>query len=655
MGLMGEEFVWILSDAIVGNAYSLSHNGTYMSYYEGLLGIQPRLDRNWRYQKFRDGFGVKFSGTPLTEFMMMSYDALSLATSSLTGLSGLPEQDLDCTKTERWTGGDPILNILKRTVHIGVTGEYSFTDEGKVKESAYDIVNFVGKEFIPVGHWDEKNKLKMISPVRFFKNTFTAPNGEANTLNGVHLRFSMIPGAMPYTSLPRDGCKDFTSPKCYTGLSVELVEMLATRLKFTYHFVVPEDGVYGSKNAEGEWNGMILDIIKNRTDMIITAISSNTIRKEAIEFSYPLLEGGLAAFVRSNREERDHFFFLRPFDTSVWIGILIACVVVGTVIYFLSALSPYGVTGAKRFARNKCNCEPCRANPVDPKPACLVANMNSKKPRLNFMHSLWLISAALVGIPGPCAPTSVGGRVVLFTWRFFILILVKIYVANMSAFLTLSYQRSDITTPTDLLKQDKYRWGILGSGVTDILLQSSFDPDMNTIGIEAEKLTSYGEGVRRMNDGYFVFIGEFVELEYLTLEECNIMKVGDVFQSFDLAWGLPKDCPYKGLVDQFLLDVRENGVFGELLGKYYNQKTGDSKCKGGSALTMSMGTLGGLFFTIPIGICVALGCVIIEYFYVGVRDSGKEVGCCGVVGERVRLQLVGRRQGEFVDNKDTDV
>ena len=101
------------------------------------------------------------------------------------------------------------------------------------------------------------------------------------------------------------------------------------------------------------------------------------------------------------------------------------------------------------------------------------------------------------------------------------------------------------------------------------------DSKLDIAGTEAEKLTSYSDGVRRMNEGYYVFIGEFVELEYLTLEECDIMKVGDVFQSFDLAWGLPKDCPYKGLVDQFLLDVRENGVFGELLAKYYNQKTGD--------------------------------------------------------------------------------
>ena len=39
LGLMGEEFVWIVSDAVAGNVNELSYNGAYRSYYQ--VGTKP--------------------------------------------------------------------------------------------------------------------------------------------------------------------------------------------------------------------------------------------------------------------------------------------------------------------------------------------------------------------------------------------------------------------------------------------------------------------------------------------------------------------------------------------------------------------------------------------------------------------------------------
>lgn len=46
----------------------------------------------------------------------------------------------------------------------------------------------------------------------------------------------------------------------FEGFGIELIHELSLMLGFTYTFKLQADGNYGSKNADGEWNGMIKEI-----------------------------------------------------------------------------------------------------------------------------------------------------------------------------------------------------------------------------------------------------------------------------------------------------------------------------------------------------------------------------------------------------------
>jgi len=47
----------------------------------------------------------------------------------------------------------------------------------------------------------------------------------------------------------------------FDGFLIDMMEVIAQELKFTYDLYVSPDGNYGSKNAEGQWNGMIRELM----------------------------------------------------------------------------------------------------------------------------------------------------------------------------------------------------------------------------------------------------------------------------------------------------------------------------------------------------------------------------------------------------------
>nr|AEX15549.1 ionotropic glutamate receptor-11 [Pleurobrachia bachei] len=361
VGLLEQEFAWIVADAVAANVGTLAYNGSYMSYYEGLIGIRPKISRSAMYDDFKDEYvkSVPHSDDHLTDYNLLTYDGLKFIDKALTGLT-LADQDLVCdSSTGQWESGDNVLDALTSTEYDGITGPIAFTEEGEVEDVSYDIVNFVGKTFVLVGAWHLKTGLEMTSSVKFLGNKGTQPAGIANELNGMHLRLGIIP-EMPFVSEPSLDCGDITDPSCYTGINVEIMHMMSEELNFTYNFIMPDDMKFGGKNTTtGEWNGLIRDLLDNKTDMIIVALSNNAVRKADIDFSFPIMDGGLGALVKSDSEGRDVFFFLRPFDSTVWVAIIVGCALVTSMTYIFSKLSPYGVNGSLLYAQNTCKCEEC--------------------------------------------------------------------------------------------------------------------------------------------------------------------------------------------------------------------------------------------------------------------------------------------------------
>jgi hypothetical protein len=74
-----------------------------------------------------------------------------------------------------------------------------------------------------------------------------------------------------------------------TGLFVDYLGLLVSRLNFTANVALPKDEKYGALAKDGStWNGMVGMLINNEIDIVTAALTRTLQRNEVIDFATPL-------------------------------------------------------------------------------------------------------------------------------------------------------------------------------------------------------------------------------------------------------------------------------------------------------------------------------------------------------------------------------
>lgn len=72
---------------------------------------------------------------------------------------------------------------------------------------------------------------------------------------------------------------------------------LSEKLEFTYEIYEVEDKSWGGRGKNGEWNGLMRDLIINKADLAMTSLKVTTERMSDVDFSIPFMETGIAIVV----------------------------------------------------------------------------------------------------------------------------------------------------------------------------------------------------------------------------------------------------------------------------------------------------------------------------------------------------------------------
>jgi len=64
------------------------------------------------------------------------------------------------------------------------------------------------------------------------------------------------------------------------------------------------------QNAEGEWNGLVKEILDGNADMIMTSFVINQVRNEVIDLTSPFLESGITIMVSIRKGAISPYAFL---------------------------------------------------------------------------------------------------------------------------------------------------------------------------------------------------------------------------------------------------------------------------------------------------------------------------------------------------------
>ena len=413
MGLMDDSFIWLTTDGITAKPESIAYqNSSYPSFYTGLIGTLPYYGKgSQQYNDLADSYIL--SGGPASDLQLPSVKiatALKVLHLSLTELdrgTWGSSPSINCESGTVWEGGrtlyNKIIGNLDAGIHLGLG------------DPSYDIVNFKQDGFIKVGTWDGSG-LRDVSDeqvpwtgrrdVQFLGGGTASPSGIGSSLTGYHLRIGIVPEPPIAFLKPECEGQDMASPDCWYGWNPDIIRHLQQDLNFTYEYVRPADNKYGGLDPDTRtWNGMIRDILDRKIDLTI-ALSINTERSQYIDYTASIFEdqASLIAYIKSSKSSTNYFFFLEPFEISVWLTIIGLILVIGFLTTFFSKFSPFGSYGRKIHAMQVCTCAKClyrrkikaerKCRFVDTKEySCLVEKVEEDDDlnELSYYNSTWLI------------------------------------------------------------------------------------------------------------------------------------------------------------------------------------------------------------------------------------------------------------------------
>ena len=197
IGMMGEGYVWILTDGLTDLLTTLSP--TDINSMQGVLGVKPYVPSTKDVQSFRVRWKRKFQQDyPLDEtsepniFGLWAYDAacaLAMAVEKV-GTANFSFQksntsikistDLDTIGVSQI--GPDLLQSLLTTKFKGLSGDFQIFD-GQLHSTAFQIVNVIGKGERGVGFWTPKNGI--IRKLSFIDTNSTTYSTSKNNIGAI--------------------------------------------------------------------------------------------------------------------------------------------------------------------------------------------------------------------------------------------------------------------------------------------------------------------------------------------------------------------------------------------------------------------------------------------------------------------------------------
>lgn len=80
----------------------------------------------------------------------------------------------------------------------------------------------------------------------------------------------------------------------YRGFLIDMLKELSSSLNFTFDIYLVQDGKFGVPNANGNWSGLVGELVGRKADFSLAPLSITSERKKVIDFTIPFMSTGLA-------------------------------------------------------------------------------------------------------------------------------------------------------------------------------------------------------------------------------------------------------------------------------------------------------------------------------------------------------------------------
>ncbi|EDW96161.1 uncharacterized protein Dyak_GE25051 [Drosophila yakuba] len=630
VGIMNEDYTYIIGNLNL-HTFDLEEYKYSEANITGIRMFSPDQEEvrdlmEKLHQELGESEPVNSGSTFITMDMALTYDAVRVIAETTKHLPYQPQM-LNCSERHDnvQPDGSTFRNYM-RSLEIKektITGRIYF-EGNKRKGFTFDVIELQTSGLVKVGTWEEGMDFEFQRPPQAVNFNDIDDGSLVNKTFVVLISVA----TMPYASLV-ESIDTLIGNNQYQGYGVDLIKELADKLGFNFTF---RDGGndYGSFNkSTNSTSGMLKEIVEGRADLAITDLTITSEREEVIDFSIPFMNLGIAIlYVKPQKAPPALFSFMDPFSSEVWLYLGIAYLGVSLCFFIIGRLSPIEWD----------NPYPCIEEPEE------LEN------QFTINNSLWFTTGALLQQGSEIAPKALSTRTISAIWWFFTLIMVSSYTANLAAFLTIENPTSPINSVKDLAdNKDDVQYGAKRTGSTRNFFSTSEEPiyiKMNEyLNAHPEMLMENNQqGVDKVKAGTkYAFLMESTSIEFNTVRECNLTKVGDPLDEKGYGIAMVKNWPYRDKFNKALLELQEQGVLARLKNKWWNE-VGAGVCSAKSdnngPSELGVDNLSGIYVVLIIGSIISMIISILCWcFFVYKKAKNYAVPFCDALAEEFKIVI----------------
>ncbi|XP_054857751.1 probable glutamate receptor [Eublepharis macularius] len=394
------------------------------------------------------------------------------------------------------------------------------------------------------------------------------------------------------------------------GYCIDLLEKLSEMLHFKYKVGVVKDGKYGSMSTNGNWSGMIGEIVRKEADLAVAPLTITSVREDVVDFTQPFLHTGIGILLEKDLscEDASLFHFLSPFSKEMWAGILAAYVVSSLCLFLAARVSPCEWDG------------------------------NDETP-FTFLNSLWFGAGALTLQGAIPRPKSLSVRIISAIWWLFSIVLLTAYVAGFSFVLESGSEQLSIQTFEDLVKQRHLEFGTMAGSSTLRYFKDSKNPIQQMVYESMNKKDtvlpkSYQEAIQLVLDSNYAFIGETVSQDLAVARHCNLVRSPEVLGARGFGIATPQGSAWTNKLSVAILKLGESGDLDYLRSKWWESSCSQDDHDKWSPLKPQ--ALGGIFLILALGLALGMIVAVVELSKKSRRTADQEKkSCCPVFTEEL--------------------
>ena len=341
------------------------------------------------------------------------------------------------------------------------------------------------------------------------------------------------------------------------GMYADIIETLSIFLNFTYDIVIPDDLMWGSRNDDGSWTGMVGMLQRREVDFAVAALSASALRKEVMDFADIALQQTFVTGIYKKPEAIDGTFmiFIIPFKLEVWFIIGLVIILIAVVFTFMKFVDRQG----NRNERYKCK---------------LMAFV------WEFLLNLEYTLGGLIiqSLPETKHMTRGSQRFLMGAFWMFCLCTVTLWKGELISHLSVSLEEIPVKTLDDMLNQKQYTYGVLGGTLAHDSLQRA------THGQEAliwERMSDFHKKddivlsadhdakMRRVKEGGYIYIEEYEAFAKIVSLNCDLALMDEKLYPLTYSVGMPRNSAFKDTINRFSLKLHDSGIMTRLISKYF--------------------------------------------------------------------------------------